>query len=75
MYLLFGILLVGLAAFFAGRALAGYRHGAVTFSLPGYRVTATRAHDPRTFPLAIAGNAVKALVALGAANWLVFLAQ
>jgi hypothetical protein len=75
MYLVFGILLVGLSAFFLGRALAGYRHGVVTLSLPGFRLTATRARDPRRFPLAIAGNVVKALVAAGAAIWLVFLAD
>lgn len=75
MRLIFGILLVGLSAFFFGRAFAGYRSGAVTFSVPGYRLTATRAHDPRAFPLAIGGNVVKALVAAGAASWLVFLAE
>jgi hypothetical protein len=75
MELLFGIALVGLGAFFAGRAYAGWRTGVVTFSLPGYRLTATRARDPRTFPLALAGNVATALVAAGAAVWLGFLAQ
>jgi hypothetical protein len=72
MNLVIGILLVGLAAFFAGRALTGYRTGVVTFSVPHYRVTATRAHDPRAFPLAIGGNVLKALILLGTAAWLVF---